>query len=395
MKNKRINLINPPQLQLYDPKAYQPLGLLYLGAILQRENANCRFVDMSDKKNYQIPLADAHLVTINSASYGATKEVVNQLDGFTVVGGFHPSIFPVKTKKELGVDSVVIGEAEDIIKDIVFEEKAGIFEGKPIRNLDAIPFPARNLVPRKELRHLEGIHTDTYKGDGAATTLISSRGCPFSCRFCSKSLAQTQYFRWRSPKNIYDEIKAIQERYDIHHFRFVDDCFTANKERVFELCALLEGLDIYWLCITRTDLLNKQLLDAMFDAGCREIHFGIETGSQRLLDLLNKKTTVEQNIKACRMAKSSGLKVKTFLMYNIPTETESDIEATKTFVREVKPDKWTLSKFRILPGSYFWNNYEKFDLEEPSLNSQWFYPEEDCELKEWLIKKEYRVDKSL
>lgn len=383
------NLINPPQTELYDPSAYPQLGLLYLGAVLEKNGIKCKYIDLSDKEDYDVPEADAHLITVVTATYKSALEVTASIDGYKVVGGFHPSIYPKDFKD---VDAIVMGEGESIITDIVKNKREGTFKAEPIQELDSIPFPARHLIPVEKLRNLGGIHGDTYKGDGASTTILSSRGCPYRCSFCSKYLAQTRYFRWRSAKNVRDEIREIQEEYDIHHFRFVDDCFTVNKKRIYELCKMIKPLDVYWLCITRTDMVDRNILTAMYDAGCREIQFGIETGSQRLLDLLNKQTTVQINERACLLAKGIGLKVKVLLMHNIPSETDDDIESTKVFVRRVKPDKWTLSKFVPLPGSEIWNNWEKYGIDKPSLRNLWYYPDEDCELKNWLIEGDWRND---
>lgn len=390
----KVNLINPPQLELYEPSAYQPLGLLYIGAVLNRDGFECSYVDLSDKEEIQVADADYHLITVNSATYGSSKKVMQKIaHGFKVAGGFHPSLFPNESLKQLNLDAVVVGEGENVITRVLRDRKRGIFNGGVIKDLDSIPFPARELVPIKKLRNLSNIHGDSYKGDGAATTIITSRGCPYRCAFCSKALKQTRYFRYRSPINIYNELKEVQEKYDIHHFRFIDDCFTVNVGRVHRLCKLIKNLDICWLCITRTDAVNRQLLTEMYEAGCREIHYGIESGSQRLLDLMNKQVTVETNLYAVKIAKEAGLKVKIFLMYGFPTEKTEDIELTKKFVLKAQPDKWTLSKFALLPGSDVWNNPTKYGLSRGKSgrgSNLWYYPEESFELKHWLIEGSWK-----
>lgn len=391
-----VNLINPPQPQLYDPSAYPSLGLLYLGAILEKEEFTCHYIDLSALEPYEkirVPKADFHLITVMSATYQSSQRVMESIEnGFKVAGGFHPSLFPEKSLKELGVDAVVVGEAENVISEVLLEKRKGVTYGDTIKNLDALPFPARHLIPLSKLRNLSNIHGDTYKNDGASTTLISSRGCPYRCAYCCKALPQMRYIRYRSAKNVVDELEEITSKFDIWHFRFVDDIFTVNRKRVHDLCALINQrqIEIYWLCITRTNTVTTDLLQTMYEAGCREIHFGIESGSQRLLELMNKQTTVETNLKAIEKAKKVGLKVKVFLMYDFPTETEEDIELTKKFVVKAQPDKWTLSKFTLLPGSDVYEHPQKYGIDLAKHSSEWYYCEENHPLKQWLRSEEWR-----
>jgi len=158
-------------------------------------------------------------------------------------------------------------------------------------------------------------------------------------------------FRFRSTSDIKKEIEEVMDRYNISHFRFIDDAFTANPWRVLNLCEALRGLGITWMCITRADWINRELLEAIKEAGCTEVDYGMESGSQRILDAMNKGITVDQNIKAVKLTKETGLRVKAYLMCDYPSETEEDITLTKRFMCEAKPDKYTLSSFTPLPGS--------------------------------------------
>lgn len=395
-----MNLINPPQLELYDPSAYPHLGLLYLGAVLKRNGFTCQYVDLSSLEPTEdiiVPNADYHLITILTATYQSCKQVLQTINsGFKVGGGFHASLFPTETLKDLQLDAIVVGEAEEKIVDVLRSKTKGITHGGIVKNLDKIPFPARELIPLHKLRNLSNIHGNTYKGDGASTTIISSRGCPYNCSFCCKALPQMRYFRYRSANNVVNELEEVTSTFDIWHFRFVDDIFTVNRRRIYDLCALIRQhqLEIFWLCITRTDAVSLDLLKTMYRAGCREIHYGIESGSQRILNLMSKHTTVENNLKAMDKAKKAGLKVKIFLMYDFPTETQKDIELTKQFVEQSQPDKWTLSQFTLLPGSDVWANPKKYGLPKAKTNpSQWYYSEEDNPLKQWLRSEEWRKAK--
>jgi len=383
-----VNLINPPAMDLFEPSAYPSLGLLYLAAVLKKAGHKCTYIDFSEGLEVNdgvipdIPQG-INLITVLQATYKSSLDTAKFLrdtgNGPIVIGGSQVSLIPDKAVRDFNSYAAVLGEAENVIVDVVNGNKAGIVYGGVIEDLDSIPYPDRDILPLSKLRNLSGIHLDRYDNDGAATTMISSRGCPYSCAFCSKS-PHTKYFRWRSAKNIIGEMLNIWSEYAINHIRFVDDCFTANTRRVFDLCSLLKPCNFYWLCITRADRVNANLLKEMYAAGCREIHFGIESGSQRILDFMNKGETVEQYVKAISLAKRAGLIVKIFLMEKFPGETSADIELTKEFVRRVQPDKFTLSKFVPLAGSQMSWTGEDY---------QFFYPEEETELRFWLRSREW------
>ena len=385
-----VNLINPPQEELYDPSAYPHLGLLYLGAVLKKDGFKVRYVDLAEGKDYKIPKADCHLITITTPTYNSAMKVIRGIDdgGRILVGGIHPSVCPNDFDNDI---TVVKGEAEKSISDILSRRtKEKVIDCEPIKDLDSLPFPARDLIPKEKLRHLGNVHGDSYKGDGAATTIISSRGCPFRCNFCCK-IHQTEYARYRSAENVKQEIVECQEKYDIHHFRFVDDIFTLNRKRVYEICRALKPLDVFWMTITRADSVDQNMLNSMFNAGCREVALGIESGSQRVLDLMGKRESPEQFLRAIAMIKDAGMKVKCFFMYGYPGETEHDIELTKKFIKRAKPDKWTVSRFVPLPGSDIWNNPKKYGIKiDKNYDNYWFYSEEDNELKNYLRGSEWR-----
>lgn len=384
---KTVNLINPPATELYDPSAYPPLGLLYLGGALKREGFDCRLVDLSDQETYTVPDADYHLISVLNATYKTALEVRNSIkSGMIVVGGIQATINSQQTFRDFHPDALVTGEADNIIASILSNNMRGIIDAGVVKNLDELAFPDRDLIPITKLRNLYGLHLERYSDDGAATTLISSRGCPFSCTFCCK-IPQTSYFRWRSSQNIAKEIQELQEKYNINHARFVDDCFTINPKRIYDLCNLLTNKGFYWSCLTRADAITERMLREMYNGGCREIQFGIESGSQKVLDDMNKKTNVETNKKAIRMVKNAGIKTKIFIIEMYPTETEEDVELTKQFVIETQPDKVTLSTFLPLPGSAVYTKY----IGDPRYKDRVYYNlEQDSKLKEWVKSETWR-----
>lgn len=352
---------------------------------MKREGFDCKLIDLSDQETYTIPDADYHLISVLYSTYKTALEVRNSIArGMVVVGGIQATISPQQTFHDFHPDTLVAGEADNIIAGVLSNNMRGIIDAGVVKNLDVIAFPDRDLIPIDKLRNC-GV-MDRYTGDGASTTMMSSRGCAYNCNFCCKT-PQTSYFRWRSPANIVREVQELQEKYGINQVRFFDDCFTLNKTRAYDLCNLLKGREFYWSCMTRTDAVPERMLREMYNGGCREIQFGIESGSQKVLNDMNKKTNVEINKKSISLVKSAGMKVKIFLIETYPTETDEDIELTKQFVIDTQPDWITISTFLPLPGSNIYTAYK----EDPRYRGRVYYHlEQDSDLKKWIKSEVWR-----
>lgn len=175
-----------------------------------------------------------------------------------------------------------------------------------------------------------------------------------------------QRYRYRHENLVSRELIKLKQDYGIEHVRFVDDEFTLDKDRTIRLMHKIKSLNITWVCITRADSLDRALIKQMKKAGCVEIHIGVETGSDRLLQLMNKQTKTAVLLHAIKIIKEQGIKVKTYLMYDYPDETDQDRAETIAFIRRAKPDKFTLSRFTPLPGSALFS----------ASSSSWFYPED-------------------
>lgn len=366
-----VCLINPPQTQLYQPLAYVPLGLAYIASMLEENGLSVVVNNLANADTNDPPIDDADIygITCATSTYQAVTKISKSLNSIgkrVVVGGIHPSIFPEHTLRECRCDHVVVGDGEYSFLNVVLgRQSSPIVTGKPILDLDKLPFPARHLFDN--VVDTSGIHGQP--NNEKATTMITSRGCPHNCSFCCKT-PETTTPRSRSPQNIIDEIHQIVGDYGIEHIRFVDDAFTLSKKRIMNLCDLMrKETDVTWICITRSDMLDTELLTSMKSAGCVEVHIGVESGSQRVLDLMNKRTTVETNFRAIQSIKNAGMLSKIYLMHGYPGETETDIAATKQFVIDAKPDKFTISQFTFIPGSAIWRT-------PPS----WFYPDDNTHI---------------
>lgn len=376
---KNATLISPPQTELKQPTAYIPLNLAYLAAVLEENRIDVNILNLANVKNVEdIEFPDVEYVgiTCSSATYNAVKQLTTaireKMSSKTkiIIGGVHPSVNPIEVYNEIKPDITVTGEAEYLLPAIIKGEvkTERIMNAGIINDLNSIPLPARHLFDRDEVVDVSGIHGQE-KGI-KATNLITSRGCPYKCSYCCRGHQMFTKYRYRNADNVKTELEHLIDEYEIEHVRFVDDEFTLNKKRILKLCDTIKDLGIAFICITRADTINTELVTAMKKAGCVEIHVGVETGSQRLLNVMHKQIDINELLKGINVIKDVGIRVKTYLMYDYPTETEKDRQLTLDFLRKAKPDLYTLSRFTALPGSELAKQGVKSE-------SDWFYPDED------------------
>jgi anaerobic magnesium-protoporphyrin IX monomethyl ester cyclase len=199
-----------------------------------------------------------------------------------------------------------------------------------IQNLDELPHPAYHAFP-----------LDKYRVFGKMyLPIITSRGCPFQCTFCLASQMCGKRFRTRSPKKVVDELIWLKDVHGANAFAFYDDTFTFDKKRANEICEeiIQRKLNLPWDCRTRVDQITKEMLVKMRDAGCKLIHYGVESGSQKMLDSVKKGTTVEQNAKAIKLTKEIGIYVAISVVVGYPGETPEMLQQTMDFIKKTKPD---------------------------------------------------------
>lgn len=361
-----IKLVNPPQTNSLDDKIDPPLGLMYIAAVLEENGYPVEIVDLAfvlrSKWKEAIGQPDIVGITVMTASLHEAKKILYLIKKIpqivrpiVVAGGPHPSCLPHETLKE-GFDAVIAGEGEYTFLELVKSIYRGNFDKitmSPQVDVNTLPFPARHLVNLKAY---------TRKVDGApATSIITSRGCPYHCAFCDKA-AHGEGIRFRSIQSVVEEIKQVIEKYGISHFKFDDDCFTINRKRLYALLDELEKLDIRFRCQgnARTDTYEDFV--KLYKAGCRHIIFGVESGSQQVLDRINKQVTVEQNRQAINNAKEAGLIVRANLMIGNPAESWETVKETIIFMWQTLPQQWIVSNFIPLPGCPIWKNPAKYGI---------------------------------
>ena len=353
----KVCLINPQDPLDEDGLWDEPLGLLYLGAVLHENGVDVDVVDMNFHKGLgelRHHEADVYGLYCSSGILTSALKTNDFLkttfpDSLRIVGGPHATCLPNQMLKHF--DKVVVGEGERAILEALDTNKK-IIMCPPIENLDTLPFPMRELVPIKKYHR---------RVDGRISTgMITARGCPYGCSFCSKVWGHT--VRFRSAENIIAEATEIKNRYDIHALSIRDDTFTLNKKRLHKILDGFEQLDLAWCCLTRVDQVDEKTLLRMKEVGCTRIVYGIESGSQKILDLLRKGTTVEQNARAIELTKKVGIPVKTSIIIGSPGETQETVDASIRFIEEHRPDEQIVCTFTPYPGSAVWDNPDLFNV---------------------------------
>jgi radical SAM superfamily enzyme YgiQ (UPF0313 family) len=286
-----------------------------------------------------------------------------------IVGGPHISSMGLETLQRFkAFDYAVVNEGEavlpalltaieqnnnlDTVNGIIYRVNNIAIQTPPaptINDLDSLPFPAWDLLPNFPNTYLPAIYDYPQ---GPVATMVASRGCPFLCKFCDTSTFGARV-RAYTPQTVFNMMKHLKQQYGIKHIQFVDDLFLASKVRALELCDLLidNKLNMSWSCTARVDTVKPNVLKRMKQAGCWEISFGLETGSNELLQKMEKAARVELSEQAVNWTSDAGIRSKGLFMLGYPGETLESIQLTKDFVRRLPMTTMNLSKFTPYPGS--------------------------------------------
>lgn len=360
----RICFIEPPVWFLRD-QLDPPFPLMYLASVAEQQGWQAEIVHMETLQD-KLPEAEIYAVTSTSPQWPTTLKLSERLydefpDKLKICGGAHISACP-NNFYDSKFNAAVIGEGEialeRILKNPDILRNCKTITGDPIKNLDTILFPARHLVDYSKYKRGIFLGKEMLS---PAVSIITSRGCPYQCIFCSSHCVFGRRVRFRSIDNVIAEIKHVINTLGYRGFNFHDDTFCVSRPRILKMCEEFAKLDIVWRCLTRADTVDRDLLATMRDSGCKEVIIGMESGSQKILDTLRKGTTVEQNLRAMKMVKEF-MQLKVGVIIGSPGETWETIRETEKLLKECPPDFWNVSTFMPLPGSDAWNNPEKFGL---------------------------------
>lgn len=344
-----------------------PLSIVFLGSFLEHHGYQVRLFDeqiellTSDRVQKVINEFNPGVVGFTCTTPGMARahEIaadIKQIDPEIkiVMGNIHPTVLPEETLRDANVDLVVRSEGElslleylqslenngdlNRIKGISYKFNGGYQHTESrVYEKDLDVFPPANWK----------LLTDT-QGNYSIEWVLTSRGCPYKCVFCSARSVSGFKYRFNSPERVIQEVDVVVQDFGKKFFSFADDNFVVRKERTREICNLLieRGYhkEVKWLCQTRADAVDESMLDLMRKAGCEYISFGIETGTQRLLDLIGKTLKIETIEKAVTMAHQAGIKTRGSFMLGLPSETYEDSLATIDFARRLPLD---IAKFNL------------------------------------------------
>ena len=271
---------------------------------------------------------------------------IGKWKGKIIAGGPHTSV-ALETIPEF-VDYVVQGEGEKAILDVLEGKTERVVRAKRIENLDSLPMPAWDCFV-----NLPYDFSAPWLSEQPVFNMNTSRGCPFNCTFCSVGSIWGKQYRMFSAERIVDDIQHLVNTYGTRGIYFREDNFSLNKKRVVEFCNLLlkKGIEIKWVCETRVDSLNKDLIALMYKAGCRALDIGVESGNQRILDFLKKGITIEQTRRVFKYCNKIGMKTAASFVVGVPTETQNEREQTIKFCKEIKPSTSWFNIFVAIPKS--------------------------------------------
>ena len=373
----RMALINPNLKGKY-PQPH--LGLLSVASVCIEQGHDVRLLDanahnLSLKKIVkEIECADIVGLTATSLSYPTALEIANHIrfyypHRFLVLGGIHASLFPDEIIKEGVFDAVVVGEGEKTIIPVLELRERGAYHSHLPVDMEELPPLPYELLDGFRPRIAYGRHQEFLP-------ILTARGCPFKCSFCS-SVIFGKHYRALSVDKVIADIYRLHNEYGVKEIKIYDDVFTMDKARAIELSQRIAG-SVAWSCMTRVNLVDRETLDEMKRGGCYSIAYGLESGDANILKSISKNTTLEQGEAAVRYAREAGIRVIGYFMLGAPGETIETIDRTIDYAIKLKLDHAQFSIATALPGSELYNHvpesaransYALPDADNPSLCS--------------------------
>ena len=381
----RLALISPQWNEMIN--SYPPLGIGYLAAVAEQERHAVAVFDLGldprgdlvqDVERVVAYAPDCIGITAMTNNYHSVEQTAallkERIGCPIIVGGPHATIFPERVVADPHVDYVIYGEGERTLVELLdalsqggpfppeetlraidglcFSAQGGTVCNPPrelITDLDGLPFPARHLF------ELERYPLYTPAGE-PMVTVLSSRGCPYQCSYCFKGVMGMTY-RQRSPENVLAEIHQLVADYHYRNIYFIDDLFTFDRRRLRSIATKIieDGLEIRWQCLARVDTVTPDLLKLMHRSGCREVHYGIESGVPEILKTLGKRIDLDSVRKAVSWTAEAGILAKGYFMLGLPGDTEETMRRTIAFASELELDQAMFSITTPFPGTRLWD----------------------------------------
>lgn len=367
---------------------YPPLGLAYIAAVAEKEGHTISVIE-SEATGETFEEIYARLESFRPDLIGMptflntiqrcfiiADEAKKRLPQTKVVlGGVQVTLNPTEAINKESVDYLVMGEGENCFRDLLaclqkntpLQEVYGLAwknNGKAVFNqsqclindLDNLPLPARHLFP------MQRYHSSSQLRGKKTMHMMTSRGCPFRCSYCTSHLTFGKSFRYHGPQRVIREMFELKEKYGADTIQFYDETFTLNRGRVSQLCGeiLKQKLKIPWACFTRVNLVDEELLKKMRSAGCYQIFYGVEAATQRLLNIIKKDITLEQIENAFKWTRRAGIETLASFMIGLPTETKEEALKTIDLAIKINADYAQWQKTTPFPGTELYDICEKY-----------------------------------
>ena len=372
-------------------RPYPPLGILYLAAFLEQRGISVEVFDstfsspealrqrLREERPEVLGIYTNLMTKLNVLAILRFVRSLPSLAGTRIVLGGPEVTHHVERFLQHGADAIVIGEGEETMHELVaawasapagspaagplaciagiaYRDEAGVVVRTPprplLKSLDELPMPKREAVDLQP--YLDAWRTHHGRN---ALSMSTMRGCPYSCRWCSRAVYGESYRR-RAPRLVVDEIEQVVARYRPDSLWFVDDVFTINHRWLQAFTDEVErrGARVPYECITRADRLDERAVALLERSGCFRVWIGAESGSQKILDAMDRRVTVEQVRAMIQLSKRHGIETGTFIMLGYPGETAADIEATIEHLKASDPDQFTITVSYPIKGTPFYDD---------------------------------------
>jgi radical SAM superfamily enzyme YgiQ (UPF0313 family) len=369
-------------------KPYPPLGLLYISAYLNDQGIDNEILDTTFSSKTELTKKILFTQPSYLAIYVNLMTKINvlwiidfvrskeELSNCKIILGGPEVRYNAENLIEAGADYVVIGEGEETftellntlenrnstelkdVRGIGFRNEAGeiVITGDRtlIKSIDELLIPDRKRI---DIKRYQKVWKDYHGTD--AISISTMRGCPYTCKWCSRAVYGLTYRR-RSPEVVVDEIELIINDYNPDTLWFVDDVFTISHDWMDKFCSekKLRGIQIKYECITRSDRMNENIISLLKESGCYRVWIGAESGSQKVIDFMDRRVNVNQVREMIQLSKKYGIETGTFIMLGYPGETEEDIEETINHLKKSNPDYFTITLAYPIKGTEFYQEIE-------------------------------------
>jgi len=369
MKKPSLNFILTPLPFLGDPKRNAPLGVMYLAAVCEKAGYPVAIKDLRDAPVKEAAdritsECDIFAFSATTPEYPACRHLAQDLrarypKALFVIGGYHATVCPDAIDPVF--NTVVRGEGEGsvikVLEDLEAGRKQRLYTAHHPVDIAKVPWPARHLLPPDSFVSCSLVE----KGE-PATTVLASRGCAFDCAFCASKYMWSRLVRSRPVADVINEIRHLREHYGVRQLRFQDDALELNRPWLLEFCQHMRSFKMTWRANARADTLTEELMDAMKEAGCDELCFGIESPEQAVLDKSNKKMKIEKAYTTLAAARAKGIKTRIFLIIGLPGQNTDVADNMIAFIKEARPDAVDLSTFVPFPGCDIYEHPDAYNV---------------------------------